>query len=263
MLSVPVDLGVDPRAVHLRQACRLGSRSARPGRRQPYPGLASLSSTGHLKLGGPFFFSVTAFGSATASYRECPRSGRSQRGDSGHPRADLATGWWPPTAASLPSVGTPVRGIDRQYPSRTRRWVGMAAAPTGSRLFTGGTRRRRSFALRERAFFGIDRRLLHLNVWWGWLPHPHRARLLAGGRRRWRLFLRGRCPGGVDRRHPGGPRWWGWLPPLLSAAADSSIFASKVRSAVSSVVAMAAAPDGRGYWLVASDGGISALGAHR
>jgi len=66
---------------------------------------------------------------------------------------------------------------------------------------------------------------------WAW-PRPRGSRLLAGGRRRRDLLLRGRRLLRLDRQHPPQPAHRGH----------------------------AATPSGRGYWLVAADGGIFSFG---
>ena len=57
------------------------------------------------------------------------------------PPTAVATGWWPPTAASSPSVTprstAPPAGIHLNEPI-----VGMASTPDGERLLAGGLRRR-------------------------------------------------------------------------------------------------------------------------
>ena len=65
------------------------------------------------------------------------------------------------------------------------------------------------------------------------------------------------------------PRWWGWPPPLTGRATgwwvptaglhpgDAGFFGSEGATHLDApVVGMAATPDGKGYWLVAADGGI-------
>ncbi len=102
-----------------------------------------------------------------------------------------------------------------------------------------------------------------------------RPRLLGGGRRRRALRLRRRRLLRLDgRTDPSPSRWWAWPRPTTAAAtgrwprtAGSSPSATRptsgrwARSALfRPVVAMSSTPDGHGYWLTASDGGIFAFG---
>ena len=79
-------------------------------------------------------------------------------------------------------------------------------------------------------------------------PHPHRASRppVAGG---------ASLPGGAwTVRRNGAVEGWGDAPPLGDLTA---------RTLAAPIVGMAASPSGRGYWLVASDGGIFAFGDAR
>jgi hypothetical protein len=109
--------------------------------------------------------------------------------------------------------------------------VGMAATPDGQRLLAGGLRRR-DLLLRRRPLLRLDRRHAPQPAHRGHGRHPRRPGLLAGGLRRRHLLLRRRrfhgSTGGIHLNQP--------------------------------IVGMAATPDGHGYWLVASDGGIFAFG---
>ena len=105
--------------------------------------------------------------------------------------------------------------------------------------------------------------------------HARRQGLLAGGLRRWHLRLRRRRLLRLDRRpRPStSPSWaWrrrptaratGWWPPT-AASSPTATPPSTARPAATTlnkpIVGMAATPDGKGYWLVASDGGIFAYG---
>ena len=147
------------------------------------------------------------------------------------PRTAAATGWWPPTAGSSPSA----------TPASSARPVALRAQPAHR----------------------------------GHGCHPGRQRLLAGGLRRRGLRLRRRPVLRVDRRHHASTSpWWAWPPPPTAAAtgwwpptaasSPSATPASTARPAAiplnQPVVGMAATPDGGGYWLVASDGGVFAFG---
>ena len=105
--------------------------------------------------------------------------------------------------------------------------------------------------------------------------HPRRPGLLAGGLRRRHLQLRRRRLLRLDGRpRPSTSRSWAWPPPPTAGAtgwwpptAASSASATPAstarwaaRASTSPIVGMAATPDGRGYWLVASDGGIFSFG---
>ena len=105
--------------------------------------------------------------------------------------------------------------------------------------------------------------------------HAEHQRLLAGGLRRRHLQLRRRPVLRLDGRDPPqqadrGP--WprrptatatGWSPPT-AASSPSATRSSTARPAAlhlnKPIVGMAATPDGGGYWLVASDGGIFSFG---
>ena len=79
------------------------------------------------------------------------------------------------------------------------------------------------------------------------------------------------------QHHASTSRWWGWPPPptawatgwwpptgASSAYGDAHFYGSTGDITLNQpVVGMAAAPDGRGYWLVASDGGIFTYGDAR
>ncbi len=108
--------------------------------------------------------------------------------------------------------------------------------------------------------------------------HPRRQGLLGGGRRRRHLLLRGRRVLRLEGPARTWPiRWWAWPPPPTARAtgrwpptAGSSPSVTPPSTArwagspsTEPVVGMAATPDGKGYWEVASDGGIFAFGDAR
>ena len=142
-----------------------------------------------------------------------------------------ATGWWPPTAASSPTA-TPAfygstGGIHLNKPI-----VGMAATPDGQGYWLvasdGGI-----FSYGDAGFYGSRRGHAPQQAHRGHGRHARRQGLLAGGLRRRHLHLRRRRLLRLGRRpcHLNKP-----------------------------IVGMATTPDGNGYWLVASDGGIFAYG---
>ena len=108
--------------------------------------------------------------------------------------------------------------------------VGIAATPDGKGYWLvasdGGI-----FSFGDANFYGSTGGMSSTSRSWAW-PSPPRPRLLAGGLRRWHLRLRRRQLLRVDRRHP------------LNKP----------------IVGMASTPDGEGYWMVASDGGIFSFG---
>ena len=184
-----------------------------------------------------------------------------------------ATGWWPPTAGSSASA-TPAfygstGGITLNKPI-----VGMAATPDGRGYWLvasdGGI-----FAFGDAGFYGstggtapeqADRR--HGG-------HARRPGLLAGGLRRRDLRLRrrrllrldrGHHPQQAGRRHGGDARRPGLLAgrlrrrdlQLRRRRASTGPPAASPSTSRSS--AWRPPPDGKGYWLVASDGGMFSFG---
>ena len=156
----------------------------------------------------------------------------------------------------------------------TRPVVGMAATPDGRGYWLvasdGGI-----FSYGDARFYGSTGAIAPQPTGGGHGRHPRRPGLLAGGLRRRHLQLSA-TPASTA---PPGPststnRWWAWPPPPTAgatgwwpptAASSPSVTpASTARPGPSHlnrpVVGMAATPDGRGYWLVASDGGIFAFG---
>ena len=104
-----------------------------------------------------------------------------------------------------------------------------------SRLLAGGLRRRR-LQLRRRPVLRLDGRHPPEQPGGGHGRHPGRRRLLAGGRRRRHLHLRRRRLLRLGRAASTSTSpSWAWPP----------------------------TPDGKGYWLVASDGGIFTYGDAR
>ena len=108
---------------------------------------------------------------------------------------------------------------------------GHGLHPRRQGLLAGGLRRRH-LQLRRRRLLRIDGREPSEQADRGHGLHPRRQGLLAGGLRRRHLQLRRRRLLRLDRREP------------LNKP----------------IVGMASTPDGRGYWLVASDGGIFSYG---
>ena len=108
--------------------------------------------------------------------------------------------------------------------------VDMAATPTAGA--TGWWPATGGLQLRRRRLLRLDRGPSAQRADRGHGRHPRRGWLLAGGRRRRHLQLRRRRVLRLDRG------------PALNKP----------------IVGMAATPDGRGYWLVAADGGIFSFG---
>ena len=172
-------------------------------------------------------------------------------------------GW--ATSEVLVKAGNDVLGLDASTPftylgpAGTGRWHPTAASsPSGRWVFTAPW----------------EAEPLHQPIV-GMAPTPSSQGLLAGGLRRRRVRLRRRRVPRVDGRHPPRPSpWWAWPPPPTAAAtgwwrptaacSPSATPGSTGRRATSTlaqpVVGMAATPDGGGYWLVASDGGVFAFG---
>ena len=110
--------------------------------------------------------------------------------------------------------------------------VGMAATPDGKGYWEvasdGGI-----FAFGDAAFAGRWAASISTRRWWAWRPPPT-AGLLGGGvrRRRSSPSVTPRSTGSMGGQHAQRSPSWAWPP----------------------------TPDGRGYWEVASDGGIFAFG---
>ena len=152
--------------------------------------------------------------------------------------------------------------------------VGMAATPDGGGYWLvasdGGI-----FTFGDAYFYGSTGRHPPQPAHRGHGGHPRRRGLLAGGLRRRHLHLRRRHLLRLDRRHaPQRARSSAWRPPPTAGAtgwwpptAASSPSATPPSTARPGairlnrpIVGMAATPGGRGYWLVASDGGIFTFG---
>ena len=124
---------------------------------------------------------------------------------------------------------------DRQRRTDDADRVGPGLLGPGRRLqrLPPGRLRRRHLLVRRRSLLRIDRR------------HPPQ------------------CPGGRHRRRPRPPAATGRWPPTAasSPSAGPGFYGSMGgRHLNRPIVGMAATPDGKGYWLVASDGGIFAFG---
>ena len=178
--------------------------------------------------------------------------------------------------ASLVPLADPGRG-GRPRPGRAGRGpaVGAGAAPAGAAETRARLQRRRDDRLRQRRpdrpadapaaeLAGLLRR-----------GHRRRQRVPAGQRGRRRLRLRrrqlrglGRQPAaagpdrGHGRRRP-TPRATGWArsTAACSPTATPPFYGSMGGTHLNQpIVGMAATPDGKGYWLVAADGGIFSYG---
>ena len=105
--------------------------------------------------------------------------------------------------------------------------VGMAPTPDGRRLLAGGLRRG-IFSLGDAAFYGSPAASDSTSPSWAWPPTPP-------------------------------ARATGWWPPTAASSASVTPPSTAPPADVRlnrPIVGMAATPDGKGYWLVASDGGI-------
>ena len=110
--------------------------------------------------------------------------------------------------------------------------VGMASTPDGHGYWLVA-KRWRHLQLRRRRLLWLHRGFAFAHTHRGHGSHTGRPWVLAGGQRWWHLQLRGR---------------------RLLSARPGRMHLNKP------IVGMAATPDGRGYWLVASDGGIFNFG---
>ena len=139
---------------------------------------------------------------------------------------------WPPrpTAGSTASERSPSSAPWVAPPGPTRR---RDRRHPGRRRLLGGGGRRRHLLLRGRQLLRVDGRPSLERPGGGHGEDPRRPGLLGGGGRRRHLLLRGRRLLRLDGRHP----------PQQAHRGHG------------------AAPDGRGYWEVASDGGIFAFGS--
>ena len=151
--------------------------------------------------------------------------------------------------------------------------VGMAATPSGERLLAGRLRRRH-LRLRRRPLLRLRRRDPSQPAHRGHGRRRPTARLLAGGLRRRHLLLRRRQLLRLHRRHPPQPAHRGHggharRRRLLAGGLRRRHLLLRRRQFYGStgaihlnqpIVGMAATPGGKGYWLVASDGGIFSFG---
>ena len=152
--------------------------------------------------------------------------------------------------------------------------VGMAATPSGAGYRLAGSNGAVA-VFGDAGFSGSADGLALTRPVVGMAATPDGTGLLAGGLRRRHLQLRRRPLLRVDRQpSPSTSRWWAWPPPptagatgrwpptaASSAIGDARFYGSTGAIPLNQpVVGMAATPDGRGYWLVAADGGIFAFG---
>ena len=189
------------------------------------------------------------------------------------PPMGRATGWWPATVGSSPT-GTPASTAPMGGSPLNQPIVGMAPTPDGQGYWLvardGGI-----FAYGNARFYGSHGGSPLNQPIVGMASTPERTGLLAGGQRRRDLRLRG-------RRLRRLPRWgsaqrspsWVWPPlptdtatgwwPATAGSSPTGTPASKDPTEGAplnaAIVSMAAAPNGKGYWLMASDGGIFAYG---
>ncbi len=152
--------------------------------------------------------------------------------------------------------------------------VGMAATPDGQGYWLvasdGGV-----FTFGDATFYGGDRGPAPQPAHRGHGRHSRRTGLLAGGLGRRGLHLRGRqrSTAGPVASTSTGPSWaWpplptdratGWWPRTEGSSPSGtqrSTAATGGQHLNRPIVGMAATPDGQGYWLVASDGGVFTFG---
>ena len=168
--------------------------------------------------------------------------------------------------------GQDVRIARRNRPQQADRRHGVD--PQRARLLAGGLRRRH-LQLRRRRVPRLPRRPAPEQAHRRHGGHARRRRLLAGGLRRRDLQLRRRrrssAPAAASPSTSRSSAWrprptaaaTGWWPPTAgsSATATPTFFGSRGGQPLNKpIVGMAATPDGGGYWLVASDGGIFSYG---
>ena len=177
------------------------------------------------------------------------------------------TGWWRPTAGCSPTA-TPAFAGSMGAVRLTRPVVGMAVdAATGGYWLVasdGGV-----FAF-DAPFAGSAGALGPALARGGDGSHRRRRRLLAGRRRRRGVRLRrrplrrvdgGGAPhptrGGHGASTPADRAGTGWWPPTAGCSPSARPYEGSTGALVldRAVVAMAATPDGGGYWLVGADGG--------
>ena len=178
------------------------------------------------------------------------------------------------TAASSPSA-VPRSTARRAASDLNKPVVAMAATSPADGGYWRGGLRRRHLRLRRRPVLRLDRRHPPQPADRGHGRHGRRRRLLAGGLRRRDLRLRRRPVLRLDGRHPPQPadrghgrhrRRRGLLAGGLRrrASSPSATPGSSGRPATSPSRSRSsgwrATQDGRGYWLVAADGGVFAFG---
>ena len=175
----------------------------------------------------------------------------------------------PPGPSGGATVDVSVRSPDGVSP----RVAGRSLHLRPPRLLAGGLRRRH-LQLRRRPLLRLDRRDGPQPTHRGHGRHPRRPGLLAGGLRRRHLQLRRRPLLRLDRRarpqqthrgHGRHPRRQGLLAGglrrrHLQLRRRPLLRLDRAAALNKPIVGMAATPDGRGYWLVASDGGIFSYG---
>ena len=173
---------------------------------------------------------VWNFGDAAPSVRRraCPSTTRSS--PSPRPRTRRGTGSWPPTAACSPTATPSFYGSTGAIaPQPAHRRHGPDPRRQG---LLAGRLRRRHLLLRRRRLLRLDRRHRAQQAHRRHGRHPRRQGLLVGGVRRRHLQLRRRRLLRLDRGHPPEP-------------ADRRHGGDA---------------DGKGYWMVAADGGIFNFG---
>ncbi len=188
------------------------------------------------------------------------------------PTPNPATGWWPPTAASSPS-GSPPSTVRPEAPPQP------AGGGDGGHL-----RRRRLLAGRHPtaasspsatpAFYGSTGGSTSTNPSWAWPPPP------TAGATGWWPPTAASSPSATpaSTAPPAASTStspsWAWPPPPTAAATGwwprtaASSPSATPRSTGRPAVSTSTSPswawpptsDGRGYWLVASDGGIFTFG---
>ena len=171
------------------------------------------------------------------------------------------------------SEDRPLRRLARAAaPEQAHRGHGRHARRRG---LLAGRLRRRGLHLGDAPFYGSTGGHPPQQADRGHGRHPRRQGLLAGRLRRRDLHLRRRRLLRLDRgASTSTSRSWAWPPPPTARAtgwspptAGSSPSATPPSTARPGamhlndpIVGMAATPDGKGYWLVASDGGIFTFG---
>ena len=179
---------------------------------------------------------------------------------------------WRPTAASSPTA-TPASTARPGACTLNKPIVGMAATPDGKGYWLvasdGGI-----FSYGDAGFYGSTGGMHAQQAHRGHGGHARRQGLLAGGLRRRHLHLRrrqllrldrGHAPQQAHRGHGGHARRQGLLAGGLRRRdlhlrRRQLLRLDRGQHLNKPIVGMAATPDGKGYWLVASDGGIFSYG---